>query len=109
MVAAFQRISAILCEKTASFARSLDPDQWHPLTRFIDLMDSLTAGGRDVSPILFRADAKFIRVRFADEPDYNFINDDGDRLRYQTGSSVNNSVVRKPVDEVGRVELTGVD
>ena len=59
MVSAFERIKVISGEKAAYLSRDIDPDRWYPLTQFFDLLDALTAGGRDVSPILFRAGAEF--------------------------------------------------
>jgi PAS domain S-box-containing protein len=109
MVSAFQRIKVISGEKAAYLSRDIDPNQWYPLTQFFDLLDALTAGGRDVSPILFRAGAEFIRMWFVEGPGHTFINSGVDFLRFQTGSNGYNSVVRGPVEEVGRVDLTALD
>lgn len=109
MVSAFERIHVISGEKAAYLSQDIDPDQWYPLTRFFDLLDSLTAGGRDVSPILFRAGFEFIRMWYSEGPGHTFIDGGVDFLRYQTGSSGYSSVVRGPAEEVGYVELTELD
>jgi PAS domain S-box-containing protein len=109
MVSAFQRINVISGEKAAYLSRNIDPDQWYPLTRFFALQDALTAEGRDVSPILFRAGAEFIRMWFVEGPGHTFINGGVDFLRFQTGSDGYSSVVRGPAKEVGRVDLTELD
>jgi hypothetical protein len=109
MVSAFERIKVISGEKAAYLSRDTDPNQWYPLKQFFDLLDALTAGGRDVSPILFRAGNEFIRMWFFEGPGHTFINSGVDFLRYQTGSDGYSSVVRGPVEEVGRVDLTELD
>jgi PAS domain S-box-containing protein len=109
MVNAFRQIQAISGEKAEYLSRDIDPDKWYPLPRFLTLIESLTAGGRDVSPILFRAGAEFIQTWYAEGPGHTFINGGVDFLRYQTGSDGYNSVVRGPADEVGYVKLTELD
>ena len=109
MVAAFERIHVISGEKAAYLSRGLAPDQWYPVARFFDLLDALTAGGRDVSPILFRAGDEFIRMWYQEGPGHTFISSGADFLRFQTSSNGYSSVVRGPVEEVGRVDLAELD
>jgi PAS domain S-box-containing protein len=109
IVSAFQRINVISAEMATFLSKDIDPNQWYPVSRFFALLDSLTASGRDVSPILFRAGAEFIRMWFVDGPGHTFIDNGIDFLRYQTGSSGYSSVVRGPAEEVGYVELAELD
>ena len=109
MVNAFQRIQVVSGEKAEYLSRDIDPDKWYPLPRFIALIESLTAGGRDFSPILFRAGIEFIQTWYAEGPGHTFINGGVDFLRFQTGSDGYNSVVKGPAEEVGFVELTQLD
>jgi len=109
MVSAFERIKVISGDKAAYLSRDIDPDRWYPLTQFFDLLDALTAGGRDVSPILFRAGIEFIQMWYAEGPGHTFIDSGVDFLRFQTGSDGYSSVVRGPAEEVGRVDLTELD
>ncbi len=79
------------------------------LSLFFDLLYTLTAGDWDVSPILFRAGAEFIRMWLAEGPAHTFINCRVDFLRYLAGSCGYNTVGRGPAEEMGHVELTEVD
>ena len=109
MVNAFRRIDVITSAEASKLTRDIDPDQWYPLPRFFALMDALTAGGRDVSPVLFRAGTEFITMWYHDGPGHTFIDGGIDFLRYQAGSSGYSSVVRGPREEVGAVELVELD
>ena len=109
MVSAFERIKVISGEKAAYLSRDIDPDQWYPIERYFTLLDSLTAFGRDVSPILFRAGTEFIRMWYAEGPGHTFIDSGIGFLGFQTGSSGYSSVVKGPAEEVGYVDLAELD
>ncbi|MCF8041563.1 MAG: PAS domain S-box protein [Desulfarculaceae bacterium] len=109
MVSAFQRIHVISTEKATSLLRGIDPEQWYPLANYFEFLEALTAGGRDVSPILFRAGAEFIRMWYWDGPGHTYVDGGIDFLRFQAGSNGYSSVVRGPAEEVGFVELSELD
>lgn len=102
-------LNIVAGKKALDFIGNINPLEWYPLEKWVELEKIVIQSYKNVNPIMVRVGMEMMFAWYNYGPGKELIKKGEDFLHYQTGSQGFVSVIKGPKEQVGNFELVSIN